>query len=247
MVRLGRLIEQLLVPRSLGKAHRVIAVSHATAEEIITFYPQVEKKIVVIPEATSLQDIAAESDELPTQPYMLFVGTMEPRKNLNAVLDAYRLLLEAGTTTHRFVIAGNLGWKNEDIHQKLEREPFTTCVDLLGKVSDARLVALYQGADFVVAPSLYEGFGLVVLEAMGFGKPVITANLSSLPEVAGNAALLVDPTNVPDIEIAMRTLIKDRDLHERLSRDSVERAKDFSWDRAAENTLKVLLDVAEGS
>ncbi len=244
MVRLGRMIEQLLMPKSLRKAQGVIAVSRATAQDIIAFYPDVAQKIVVIPGATSLQEIAPGSDELPTQPYMLFVGTMEPRKNLNAVLDAYRLLLDSGVTTHRLVIAGNLGWKNEETHLKLEREPLTTYVDLSGKVPDEHLVALYRGADFVVAPSLYEGFGLVVLEAMGFGKPVITANTSSLPEVAGDAALLVDPTSIQDIEIAMRALIENRDLHAQLSRDGVERARDFSWERAAEDTLNVLLDVA---
>jgi glycosyltransferase involved in cell wall biosynthesis len=244
MVRLGRMIEQLLMPLSLRRAQAVIAVSHATAADIVAFYPEIEDKIVVVPEATSLQDITPGSQELPAQPYMLFVGTMEPRKNLNAVLDAYRLLLDSGVTTHRLVVAGNPGWKNAEIHLKLQREPFTTNVDLCGKVSDEHLVALYRGADFVVAPSLYEGFGLVVLEAMAFGKPVITADTSSLPEVAGDAALLVDPTSLQAIEIAMRALIENRDLHERLSRDGIERARQFSWERAAEDTLNVLLSVA---
>jgi glycosyltransferase involved in cell wall biosynthesis len=158
MVRLGRLIEQLLMPKSLRKARRVIAVSHATAEDIVTFYPEIDRKIVVIPEATSLHDVAPDSQQPPAQPYMLFVGTMEPRKNLNAVLDAYRSLLDSGVTTHRFVIAGNPGWKNENIHLKLKREPFSTYVDLRGKVTDEHLVRLYGGADFVVAPSLYEVF-----------------------------------------------------------------------------------------
>jgi glycosyltransferase involved in cell wall biosynthesis len=242
MVRLGRLVEALLMPSSLRKADRIIAVSEATAQSIVAFYPDVEAKITVIHEASSLQHLRPSDEPCPQQPYMLFVGTIEPRKNLENILRAFRSLIAAGGDTHRMVIVGNVGWKNENIHRLLRDVTLSSRVVLLGHVPNERLVALYRGADFVVAPSLYEGFGLVVVEAMGFGKPVITANVSALPEVAGDAAILVDPTDVGAITAAMHRLINDRDLHKDLARRSLTKAKAFSWDRTAAETLSVLLD-----
>jgi glycosyltransferase involved in cell wall biosynthesis len=240
MVRMGRLIETLLMPASLHKARRVIAVSQATADDIVAFYPDVANKIIVIPEASSLEQIQSSEDACPAPPYMLFVGTVEPRKNLESILRAFRSLIKTRAGSHRLVIAGNPGWKNESVHLLLQEPELASRIDALGTISDERLVSLYQSADFVVAPSLYEGFGLVVVEAMGFGVPVITANTSSLPEVAGNASILVDPTDVDAIADAMRRLIEDRDLHRELSRRGLNRSKLFSWDRAADETLKVL-------
>jgi glycosyltransferase involved in cell wall biosynthesis len=240
MVRMGRLIEALLMPASLRKARRVIAVSEATAGEIIAFYPEVEEKISVIAEASSLDQMHPGKEACPAQPYMLFVGTVEPRKNLENILRAFRSLIETGAGSHRLVVAGNPGWKNEGVHRLLEEPALASRVDVLGKVSNERLVSLYQSADFLVAPSLYEGFGLVVLEAMGFGVPVITANVSSLPEVAGDASILVDPTDVDAIAKAMGCLIEDRDLHRQLSQRGLDRSTLFSWDRASDETLEVL-------
>ena len=244
MLRMGRLNEMLLMPASLRKARRIIAVSQATADDIVAFYPEVGDKITVIPEASSLAQIRQGPETRPSQPYMLFVGTMEPRKNLENILRALRLLIETGTGSHRLVIAGNQGWKNEDVHRLLREPTIASHVDVLGRVSNERLVSLYGNADFVVAPSLYEGFGLVVLEAMSLGTPVLTANISSLPEVAGGAAILVDPADVEAIATAMRRLIEDRDLRQELSHRGRNRARVFSWDKASDSTLEVLEEVA---
>jgi glycosyltransferase involved in cell wall biosynthesis len=244
MVRKSRIQEKLLMPASLRKARCIIAVSQATANDIVAFYPDVGDKITVIPEASSLAQISQDTAACPAQPYMLFVGTMEPRKNLERILLALRMLIETGADSHRLVIAGNRGWKNDAVHRLLQEPAVASHVDVLGRVSNERLVSLYKNADFVVAPSLYEGFGLVVLEAMSFGVPVVTANTSSLSEVAGHAAILVDPADVDAIASAMRQLIEDRGLHHALSQRGLNRSQAFSWDQASDKTLEVLEEAA---
>ena len=243
MIRMGRLTEQILMPPSLRKAARVITDSASTADELKNHFPNVAGKIRVVPLAPTYFD-AAETAPTSGDDFILFVGTIEPRKNLPRLIEAYRLLRAGGTTTHRLVIAGGQGWKDATIVQNLQSEDVAPYVDVLGRVSDAQLASLYARCAYLVLPSLYEGFGLPILEAMAFGKPVITSNLSSMPEVAGDAALLVDPLNVQDLSRSMALLLDDRKLYCELSRRARAHANRFTWDRTAQETLAVLEEAA---
>ncbi|RMH22767.1 MAG: glycosyltransferase family 1 protein [Acidobacteria bacterium] len=168
------------------------------------------------------------------RPYVLAVGTREPRKNLGRLLEAWQRLPRPLRDRHLLALAGGRGWLHDDVERRLQQG---TGIRLLGRVADADLPALYSGAAAFVYPSLAEGFGFPVLEAMACGAPVIASAVSSLPEVAGDAALAVDPTDVADVAGAIRRLLAEPDLARRLRDAGSERAAAFSWQRAAGATL----------
>lgn len=237
MAPFGALAERLLMPPSIHRSAAIIAPSRATAGDIATFFPSAASKIHIVPLASSLAAIQPRGTSART-PFMLCVGTLEPRKNFTRVVEAFEKSVLTGDYPHELLIAGNEGWKNEELLQRVRAAG--PRVRLLGRVDDSDLASLYAAADFVLAPSLYEGFCLPILEAMSFGKPVITSNTSSMPEVAGDAALLVDPTSTQAIADAMETLLRDRSLHRELSQRALAVAGRYSWERCAEETLAVL-------
>jgi len=245
MIGLGRLLEALLMPPSLRKAQAIIAVSEATREDLVEYLPAVTDRISVIPEAAFTP---TEEPQLNPQRSneILFVGTFEPRKNLPGILKAFALLIEQGITSHRLILAGNPGWK-ENVAGLIAHLGLEGHVTLFGQANQVELEKLYQNCDFTVQPAFYEGFGLPVLEAMTYGKPVITSNLSSMPEVAGDAALLVDPNSPEEIAEAMKRLITEPDLYQTLASRTRAQAAKFSWDRAAAETLRVLESVVENA
>jgi glycosyltransferase involved in cell wall biosynthesis len=244
MIRFGRLSERLLMPSAIARAARILVPSHSTARDLAEHFPEAAGRVRVVPLAADLVRRNVLVDEpLPAQPYMLVVGTIEPRKNHDRILDAFATVASHVNMKHRLVVVGAEGWKSSEVMQRLRRQ-HDGFVTYTGAVGDEMLAFYYANADFVVAPSLYEGFGLQVLEAMSFGKPVITSNISSMPEVAGQAALLVDPYSVSAIADAMRTLIENRTLHARLCRRGLERATDYSWDMSARATLTVLEEIS---
>lgn len=176
--------------------------------------------------------------------YLLFVGTLQPRKNLDRVVEAFsRLRSQPGADGVQLVLAGKRGWLYDQLFEQVRRLDMADRVVFPGYVPDEDLPALLSGARGVVYPSLYEGFGLPVLEAGGCGVPVITSNTSSLPEVAGDAALLVDPHDVDAIADAMMRLLTDEALAAELARRGIENVKRFSWDKCARETLAVLESV----
>jgi glycosyltransferase involved in cell wall biosynthesis len=167
------------------------------------------------------------------------VGTLEPRKNLARVLEAYALLARERPASPRLLVVGGQGWGGIDLPRLVQRLGVAGQVELAGYVSDERLRELYAGATMLVYPSLYEGFGFPVLEAMSAGCPVITSNTSSLPEIAGTAALLVDPTAPAEIAAALARLLDEPELTGRLRREGRRRARAFSWERCARETAAV--------
>ena len=239
MIRLGRLVESWLMPRALDMATRVIAVSQATADELRHHYPAATQKISVIPEASDLPRATLQNPNARGA-YFLFVGTLEPRKNLARAIEAF-VAATHDNTSHRLVVAGNPGWKNIELTRALRDAPR---IEWLGRVDDATLADLYAGACCVLVPSLYEGFGLQIVEAMASGVPVITSNTSSMPEVAGDSALLVDPYSVDSIANAIRRVIHEPELRATLAARAAMRGREFSWDRAAEATARVLEEAA---
>jgi glycosyltransferase involved in cell wall biosynthesis len=178
--------------------------------------------------------------------YLLYVGTLQPRKNLSRVVEAFARLVSSGLMVDiQLVLAGRRGWLYEDLFSRVKYGGLEERILFPGYVDEADLAALYSGALGYVFPSLYEGFGIPVLEAQACGVPVMTSNNSSLPEVAGDAALLVDPTDVDAIADAILRLATDDALRAWLVERGLENVKRFSWEKCARETLEVLESVVE--
>lgn len=250
----GRLYFRTLLARGTRTCSRVIAVSeHAKAEIVHFLGGRYLSKISVIPEAARpafaiacgdvFKDEVRTRYELP-ESYLFTVSTVEPRKNLVTLLDAYaRLRKELGSSCPPLVIVGRKGWNCDDILGYMADLQET--VRFPGHVSDAELIALYQMASCLVFPSLYEGFGLPVVEAMMAGCPVISSTTSSLPEVAGDAALLVDPLDPSEIASAMKRVLQDEHLRASMITKGQSWSSRFSWERTAEMTRNAYLLASE--
>jgi len=236
------------IDRAVRRAEHIIAVSRSTREDLMNLLGVPEEKITVIHEAADpiFRPIPREEAvahlkqryDLPSE-YILFVGTIEPRKNLNALLLAHHVLRTHYNLDPAVVIAGEQGWLTEELYALVEELDLSDRYLFLGNVSNEELVYLYNAATFLVHPALYEGFGLPPLEAMACGTPVIVSNVSSLPEVVDDAALLVDPLDVEAWAVAMQQLLTNTSLHEELRQKGLRRAQSFSWERAARETLDV--------
>lgn len=236
------------VERAAQSAEQIIAVSEATRRDIVRLLAVDEKKITVIHEAadplfkplTNEQTIKQVLRHYQlTQPFVLFVGTIEPRKNLPLLLRAFRRLLDQSKMRVQLVLAGKCGWLSDDVFALVDQLHLGEQVKFLGPLPSDELVALYNAARTFVLPSLYEGFGLTVVEAMSCGTPVIVSNVSSLPEVAGEAGLCVSPEDPNEWATAMQRLLEDEALRRALRGKGLRRAGQFSWERAARETLAV--------
>ena len=239
--RSWRLLHQSGVRRAARDADAVIAVSRNTAEDLVKLARMDARKIHVVPLGGSIavgtEDPKPLLDGLSIpRPYVLFVGTLEPRKNVLRLIRAYRRIAPA--VPHALVLAGPRGWHTESIDLELA-QPGPGKIIRTGRVSEDELDALYRGADAFAYTSLYEGFGLPVLDAMTRGIPVVTSNTSSLLDLAGEAALRISPGSVGAIAGAMEAVLTDGALRTRLSAAGRERAREFSWDRTARETLEV--------
>lgn len=246
-----RLYLELSTRWSTWAAARVIAVSQATALDLARRYgvPPGRMRVIheagVAPEVVTAAHMAAVlAKHGLTRPYALFVGTLQPRKNVVRLARAYARLVQCGVPWD-LVLVGAPGWLSEPLLAELDQLGLGERLHRLGYVPDEDLPALFRSALLFAFPSLYEGFGLPVLEAQSHGVPVVTANNSSLPEVAGDAALLVDPTDVDAIADAMLRLSQDEVLRQRLVTAGYANVKRFSWEKAARETLAVLLQAAQ--
>ncbi len=235
------------MPHFLRRADAIIAVSECTKRDAIRFYNLPPEKITVIYEGVNpaLRRVTdpnliaqARARYAHNQPFMLFVSTIEPRKNIRALIDAMHILRERGLA-HRLVIAGRKGWLYKSVFDHIRQLGMESEIDFLGYVPETALSLLYGACDAFVFPSLYEGFGLTPLEAMTCGAPVICSNTSSLPEVVGDAALLVNPHDVGEIAAAIERVLADRALREKMRAKGIQQAARFSWARAARETLAV--------
>ncbi len=225
-------VNRLLLPLAVRKANSLFAISESTAKEAGIFLGTDE--VPVVYGAASPKWIPQKSRE--TSSYMLYVGTVEPRKNLITLLKAYKLALEEGHLLPKLIIAGKRGWKSENIYALAKTLP----VEFLGYIDDKTKLELYNSADFFVYPSLYEGFGLPVLEAMQCGLPVISSNSSSLPEVVGDAGLLFNPMDVHCLKQHLITLSTNGELREEMSQKSLAQSRKFSWAESAAQVLELL-------
>jgi glycosyltransferase involved in cell wall biosynthesis len=176
--------------------------------------------------------------------FVLFVSTIEPRKNIGALLRAYRRLRDDYKLTPALVLAGSRGWLSDDVYDLVTRLDLTDSTHFLGRVESHDLPYLYNAARTLVHPAFYEGFGLTPLEAMACGTPVIVSNVSSLPEVVGDAALLIDPAQDEEITVALWRVLTDDALAASMREKGLQRAASFSWERAAHQTMAVYRRVA---
>jgi glycosyltransferase involved in cell wall biosynthesis len=247
-----RLLFRLSIRRAARLADAIIVPSAATGRDLAARFPSARTRIRVVPHAPSERFVPLRSEDclpvlarhgLAHGDYLLFVGNVEPRKNLRALIEAYGRMRQATPLSPQLAIAGGAGWKHQGIHQAAATSPVAADIRFLGHVSDADLPSLVSGALAFVYPSLYEGFGLPPLEAMACGTPVITSNRSSLPEVVGDAALVVDPNDREALADAMERLVSDATLREEFRARGLERAQRYSWDETARRTIEVYEDV----
>ena len=251
-----RWVLAMALARIRKQAEMVIVPSMAAAEDVVHFLRVERERISVIPmgceprfqpvEEPSRAAVLRRRYNLPER-YILFVGTLEPRKNVQTLLQAFaQVIAETPQDDLTLVIAGGQGWGGEDYMSTVDALKLHDHVRFAGFVEDEHLPALYRGALLFVYPSLYEGFGLPVLEAMACGTPVITSNRASLPEVAGDAALLVDPTRPEALAAAMTSIINDGKLRQALRAKGLARAHTFTWDAVAQQTIAIYRAVGGG-
>ncbi len=242
-----------LVPSSVKRASKIIAVSRATSKMVQDSFGVASRDIAVIyegmPKARPLSK-AKRQQTLNTfsihQRFFFYIGTIEPRKNLESLVKAFDQFLESHPR-HRdiqLVLAGNKGWKHDRIFRSIARARWSMNIRYLGYISAEEKTALMQSCMAFTFPSLWEGFGLPVLEAAAMGVPVLTSKVSSLPEVAGDGALYVNPRSIPSIQRGLSTLASDGRKRISLGKKGKEHAKQFSWERCAKETYGIYRQIA---
>jgi glycosyltransferase involved in cell wall biosynthesis len=237
----------VVVPPSLARARLLLANSQATADALSGNFPAHAAKVRVVPHGTpswALKVSPAEQPAPSARPFFLFVGTLEPRKNLPRLLAAYeKLLAMTDGQAPDLVLAGPGGWSMGPLLERLSRPALQGRVTRRGWLPDVELRRLYATALALVFPSLDEGFGLPVLEAMACGLPVLTSGCGALAEVAGPDAILVDPRDVDDLARGMQRLAGDPALRERLSVAGPARAAQWTWARTADLTTAAYAEI----
>jgi glycosyltransferase involved in cell wall biosynthesis len=232
--------------KRIKKADCIITISKYVEKEALEMLKIRDCRIVTI--YPGFNDIfeANEYEEIGngfSEKYILFVGSIEPRKNLVKLLKAYLSLPEYIKKNFKLLLVGFRGWENKEIIELLNKSK--GAVNYLGYVKNEKLAELYRKASCFVYPSLYEGFGLPPLEAMACGCPVVVSNVSSLPEVCGDAAYYVDPTDTESIAGGIEKVLRDEELRQNMIEKGLERAKLFSWEKAAKEHLKVFEEVVK--
>jgi glycosyltransferase involved in cell wall biosynthesis len=240
------------VPRSVKRASRIITISENSKKEIIDHYkiggdmveiinPAVDHKIFKPQPADRISQIAAKYRIGGS--YILCVATLEPRKNLIGVLEAFEKLPENIKSTHSLVLVGGKGWLDGELEKKYELLASKYSLIKTGYVPDEDLPALYSGAEVFVYPSFYEGFGMPPLEAMACGTPVITSDSTSLPEVVGDAGIMIKAEDTSELANQIEKVLRDKELADSLRAKGLIQAKKFTWDESAKRLLRVIEEV----
>jgi glycosyltransferase involved in cell wall biosynthesis len=240
------------VPNSVRRADHVIAVSETTRQDLIELYQTPPEKITTLyhgvtsefqpVKSPTLLSTLRQKYNLGDSPFVLSVGTIQPRKNYTRLVQAFAQI----DKSFSLVIVGSKGWHYDEIFAEVAKHGLEKRVHFSGFVADADLSALYSAASLFVYPSLYEGFGLPALEAMACGTPVVVSNQSSLPEVVGEAGLLVDPYDADALATAMSQVLSDTTLQQQLAKAGQEQAKKFTWERMGTKLLKLYQQILEG-
>ncbi|MBW2165910.1 MAG: glycosyltransferase family 4 protein [Deltaproteobacteria bacterium] len=240
---------RFIIKRSLERSSKIIAISEATKQDIIDLFNIKEDKIHVIYHGIDLKRFRPKDETNGVgatlkkyglkKPYIMALGLSDLRKNGERILKSYSKIIKDKTKDVSLAICGILRKRNRVLFDQIKEHGLSDRVVMTGFVEDEDLPILYRAADLFIFPSLYEGFGLPILEAMACGTPVITSNISSMPEVAGDAAVLVNPYDVDALARAMHGILTDKGLKESLVKKGLERVKQFSWEKCAEETIRV--------
>lgn len=238
---------------AVQRTDHILADSHATKTDLTSVLGVSSERITVIhlaadPSFQPVPDGEAHrvANQYGLEPgFLFFVGTLEPRKNVPGLLHAYRILLDQKATAEPLVLVGGKGWLYEEIFDRVEALGLSDQVRFLHRVPDTDLPGLYSAASVLTTPSFYEGFGLPALEAMACGTPVVVADRASLPEVVGDAGLLVDPEDPEAIAAGLNRVLTDEDMRASMAALGLERASGFSWERVARETLDVYRAVVD--
>jgi len=242
------------------KADKIVADSFSTKEDLVNIYKidPAKIKVVYLGVSKDFKPIKEDNSQLKRvrkkynlpKPFILYFGTIEPRKNLILLIKAFEALkektswkgFEGGVFSDlKLVIAGVKGWLYKDIFKEVENSKYKKDIIFTGFIEDKDKPYLYNLANLFVYPSFFEGFGFPPLEAMACGVPTIVSNVSSLPEVVGNGAVMIDPYNVDELAFAIRKVLEDKDLRENLIKKGLKQAKKFSWYKTAQEVLRVFL------
>ncbi len=248
-----RLVFNSQIANAVKKADKIIAISNSTKADLVRLLKVDPHKILVIypgydnrafkPVEEQAKIVEIKSKYGIDGNYILYTGTLEPRKNVARLVEAFGRLVKAGRIGHKLVIAGKKGWLYDDIFETVNRLGLDKDIIFTGYAPYEDLPLLLNGADVFIYPSLYEGFGLPPLEAMACGIPVITSNVSSLPEVVADAGMLVDPNSVDSIAEVLYQVVSDKKLREQMRQKGLARAGLFSWEKVAVETIKLLEEV----
>jgi glycosyltransferase involved in cell wall biosynthesis len=249
------------------KADKIMADSFSTKEDLVNIYKidPAKIKVVYLGVSKDFKPIKKDNPQLKRvrkkyslpaspsggpKPFILYFGTIEPRKNLILLIKAFEALKEKTIwkgfegdvfSDLKLVIAGAKGWLYKDIFKEVENSKYKKDIIFTGFVDDKDKPHLYNLANLFVYPSFFEGFGFPPLEAMACGVPTIVSNASSLPEIVGDGAVMIDPYNVDELAFAIRKVLEDKDLRENLIKKGLKQAKKFSWDKTAQEVLEVFL------
>jgi glycosyltransferase involved in cell wall biosynthesis len=229
-------------------SERILAVSQSTKKDLVELYHIDPSHISVVPLGNNtpcpspLQTAEFKKKRQLPERFILYLGTIEPRKNIGGLIRAFNIMKERpGFEDVELIIAGKKGWQYDDVLAEIKYSPFAPAIRALGHIPDEDRALYYAAATVFVYPSFFEGFGSPVLEAMSCGTPVITSANSSLPEVVGDAGLCIDPYNISDLAEAMRIVLSDKGIQERMAQKGALRAREFSWQEAARKTLEILM------
>lgn len=242
--------------KSMERADRIVTDSEFSKSEIIKYYPQFAEKIRVVPCGVDLERFHPERDARKiakvretyglSEQYFLYLGTLEPRKNLERLIDAYGQFVKNHAHPAQLVLAGGKGWLYDGIFAKVQALGLENQVIFTQYIDSGDMCALMSGALAFVFPSIYEGFGMPPLEAMACGTPVLVSDAASLPEVTGDSAVIVKPDSTDSIAEGLEQLFTDAELRARLSVEGLERAKQFSWERSAAMLYDVYCELLPG-
>jgi glycosyltransferase involved in cell wall biosynthesis len=255
--KLKRMYFKTLIPLAANRCTGIITVSKSTKTDMLKKFSHINaEKITVIHHGVDpvMENIKKGDTQSPgvanlmgkynlnAGEYFLFVGTLEPRKNITGIIKAFHHLKKAeasGSQKYKLVIVGKKGWFYQEIFESVKKHHLEDSVVFTGYVTEEEKRELLMKAFLFLYPSFYEGFGIPILEAMACGVPVITGNISALPEVAGDAAILVPPRHWQEISTSMLKLLSDRHLYEKLSHKGLEQAAKFTWEKTAEKTMEL--------
>lgn len=236
-----RLYMRISIKKSCYWAKTIVAVSKNTKKDLIELYKISENKIRVIYEGvSSVQELGDSGRYEKYRPYLLFVGRLEKRKNIEGIISAFEILKEKYKIPHKLILAGSTGFGYLDIKLRLENSKYKNEIIETGFISEKEKNALMQKAEIFLFPSFYEGFGLPILEAQKLGIPVVTSNISSMPEIGGDSVAYCDPNEVMSLVFAIQEIIKDNNFKDAIIRKGYKNVDKFSWEKCVREIAKII-------